>query len=438
MLKNSPVPNQRIHDMIQRAGEQQQALLQLSKMQWLSGHNDILDSIKLATKVASNTLGVQRCSVWLYDNDKTCIKCLDMYDSHKQKHDAGAVLESRDFPHYFEALSKERIICADDAINNKYTHEFSEVYLKPNRITSMLDAPIWLGGNSIGVLCCEHVGERRDWEIDEQNFAASVADFASIAFELAEHKKTSDELRQHKNQLELIVEERTRELIEKNNDLEAFSYSITHDLRAPLRHISGYLTMLEEDYGDKIDETGIDYIRTTIKSVKDINSMIDSVLKLSKASISDIKHSPVNLSDLLKEISSQIDISSESVTLNIIDTPQVMGDKSLMQIALTNMLENALKYTQKTEKPYIEFGLKEIDNVPTYYIKDNGCGFERRYAEKVFEVFKRLHSKAEYDATRIGLSTVERIIRKHGGQVWADGEVNKGATFYFTLDPKNN
>lgn len=175
----------------QRAKEQQDALLLLSQKQWLAGKNDVAESLRLATEIASQTLGVQRCSIWLYAENKTIIQCLDLFDSQKQEHQAGLVLSSEKYPSYFEGLFKERIINADDAYTHKYTYEFKDSYLKPHGIRSMLDAPIRLKGQTVGVLCCEHVGDTRHWEIDEMNFAASVADFASISFELSEHKKNS-------------------------------------------------------------------------------------------------------------------------------------------------------------------------------------------------------------------------------------------------------
>jgi light-regulated signal transduction histidine kinase (bacteriophytochrome) len=333
-------------------------------------------------------------------------------------------------------LLKERIIAADDAHTNEYTYEFSDVYLKPLGISSMLDAPIWLGGNAIGVLCCEHVGEKRKWGIDEENFAASVADFASISFELAEHKKTSDELREHKNKLESIVNERTAELREKNDALEAFNYSVSHDLRAPLRHAAGYLQIIEEDYSDRIDDTGLDYIKRARDSLGKMNLMIDSMLNLSRITTHKMKKTEIDLSKLMKVIAGQLVERDHPVDLRINNTPKAVGDAGLLQIALTNLLENALKYTQKVPDPVIEFGSLQIKDKTVYFLKDNGCGFDARYVDKLFAVFQRLHSESEFEGAGIGLSTVQRVIQNHGGEIRAEGEVGKGASFYFSLGDK--
>jgi len=422
-----------IKSMQQRAIEQQKALLLLSKKQWLAGHENILESLHLATETAAATLNIQRCSVWLYENDKSILRCMDLYDKKLNRHESGMELTASDYPNYFSALYKERIIAADDAHTYKYTSEFSENYLTPFGINSMLDAPIWLGGDTIGVLCCEHTGPKRTWEIDEQNFAASVADFASIAFELAEHKKTTDELRQHKIRLQAMVKERTNELNDKNMELEAFCYSVSHDLRAPLRHIDGYLAMIEEDYADKIDTPGQEIIKRIRNSAEKMRTMIDALLYLSQLSAQTLNISSINLSQLLQDIVSQLDYDNRAVTINIHETSNINGDIKLLRIALTNLLENALKYTSKSPNPYIEFGSSQEGNRTIFFLRDNGCGFDMQYNDKLFVAFQRLHRQEEYEGTGIGLSTVYRVIQRHGGHIWAEAEVGKGATFYFYL-----
>jgi len=419
--------------MRERSEVQQQALLLLSKQQWLAGHNGVMDSIHLATSIGARTLGVQRCSVWLYNDDKSAIKCVDLYDAGSGEHTSGTVLKARDFPHYFDALHKERIIDAGDAYTNNYTYEFSDVYLRPLGISSMLDAPIWLAGQSIGVLCSEHVGTHRNWEVDEKNFAASLADFVSTAYELADHKKTSDELRLHKNHLESLVNDRTRELQEKNRELETFTYSISHDLRAPLRHAMSYLNILEDDYAEALDDTGQDIIKRAINSLKKMTTMIDSMLGLSRIATHKLKRTETDLSLSLREIASQLVPPDRQLELLIHDTDQASCDIGLLRIALTNLLENALKYTRKTPSAVIEFGSFRENGKVIYFMKDNGCGFDMAHAGKIFNLFERLHTEEEYPGTGIGLSTVERIIRKHGGDIRVKSEVGIGSTFYFTL-----
>jgi len=421
----------------QRAHDQQQALLLLSKKQWLAGQEDLVHSLTLATETVSNTLSVERCSVWIYKNNKSEIESIDLYESCKNQHSSGLILCSSHYPNYFKALLEERVISADDANTDKNTFEFSNNYLKPLGINSMLDAPIRLSGNTIGVFCCEHIGKKRHWEIDEMNFVASVADFCSISFELSEHKKTSDELRSHKDKLESIVEDRTRELTDKNLELEAFSYSISHDLRAPLRHISGYLNVIKEDFSETIDKRGCECIGKAMKSLEKMNCMIDSMLQLSRISTQETNKEKLNLSDMMLEISEQLKDKDQVVKIKINNTPDTLGDIGLLRIALTNLFENSLKYSQKTEDPFIEFGSTKENEKIVYFVRDNGSGFDMQYANKLFAPFQRLHSEAEFEGTGIGLSTVQRVINKHNGNIRAIGEVGKGCTFFFDLGNEN-
>jgi len=422
-----------LKDIRQRAKGQQQALLKLSKNQWLAGHNAVLESIQLATEVAAKTLAVQRCSVWLYDELKSSIRCFDLYDASKNEHESGAVLNSSDFPRYFEALLKQRIIPASDAETNPFTCEFTDSYLKPNGISAMLDAPIWLGGNTIGVFCCEHVGKEREWEIDEENFAASVADFASIAFELAKHRQTSDELRQHKDRLESTINERTKELSLKNQELEAFTYSVSHDLRVPLRSILGYIDILVDDYSEQFDNRANDLINRVKDGASNLSKMIDSLLTLSRISSQKLVKTELNLTEMMKVISDQLIANNKAIKIMIYDTPKSVGDAGLIQIALMNLLENSLKYTRSTSRPLIEFGSSQINGRTEYFLKDNGCGFDMTKADRLFTAFERLHAQNEYPGNGIGLSTVRRIVMKHGGDIRGEGEVGKGAIFRFTL-----
>ena len=416
-----------------RAELKQEALLLLSKNQWLARSKDIEESIQLATRTAATTLDIARCSVWLYEDEKTKIKSIDLYDASQSSHESGAVLDSEQFPIYFSALFQERIISADNAHTNKYTAEFSEVYLKPLGINSMIDAPIWRGGEAIGVLCCEHVGEPRVWEVDEQNFVASVADFLSIAFELSEHKRTSDELLEHKNRLEALVKERTEELHKKNKELEAFAYSVSHDLRAPLRHIMGYVNILSEDYLSDIPEDGYLYVDRIKASISKLNNMIDSMLSLSRLSHHEMRFKRLNMSQLVRDLGEQFTNTNDALVLDVNETEDVIVDKNLMQNLITNLLENAIKFTQTKEQPRIEFGEMVQSDTKVFYFKDNGCGFDMNYVEKLFTVFQRLHSDKEYPGTGVGLSTVKRIIEMHNGTVWGESEIDKGAVFYFTL-----
>lgn len=232
------------------------------------------------------------------------------------------------------------------------------------------------------------------------------------------------------------LSERATELEVANSELDSFSYTVSHDLQAPLRSMKGFSRALFEDYPDKLDDKGKEYLGYIRESSEQMSRMIDDILNLSRITRSEIQKDIVDLSDLavLVAAGQQKTDSKRAVKFVIPPGIRVMGDCRLLRVALENLLGNAWKYTNKTAEPVIEFGVTESDNGKTYFVRDNGTGFNMAYADKLFVPFQRLHSSAEYAGTGIGLASAQRIIKRHGGRIWAEGEVGKGATFYFTLD----
>jgi signal transduction histidine kinase/streptogramin lyase len=226
-----------------------------------------------------------------------------------------------------------------------------------------------------------------------------------------------------------------KELDTANKELETFSYSVSHDLRTPLRHIDAFSQVLLEDYLDKIDDQGKSYLQRIRNRTLHMSQLIDDILSLSHISRSEMNIQSVDLGHLAKEIASNLrEIQPErNVNFIINDNIIVQGDSRLLGIALENLIGNAWKYTSKHPSANIEFGFMKQGNAPVYYIRDDGAGFDMNQAQKLFGVFQRLHRSEEFEGTGIGLATVARIIHKHGGEVWAEGEVEKGATFYFTI-----
>ena len=228
---------------------------------------------------------------------------------------------------------------------------------------------------------------------------------------------------------------RTAKLETANRELEAFSYSVSHDLRAPLRTIDGFSRMLLEDYYDKLDENGRSYLDLITNATKRMGQLIQDLLSLSKITSSEMHRSDVNLSAIVENIAGelrQMDPERKAV-FRITPELTVHADPRLMRIALENLLRNAWKFTSKTGSAEIEFGSVQKEDMQAYYVSDNGAGFDIMFASKLFGVFQRLHPETDFTGTGIGLATVSRIITRHGGKVWAEGEVDKGAIFYFTL-----
>jgi len=226
------------------------------------------------------------------------------------------------------------------------------------------------------------------------------------------------------------------ELEWKNQELEAFGYSVAHDLRAPLRSVDGFSMALLEDYADKLDDDGKAYLRHIRESAQQMAQLIDDLLSLSRVSRGDFQRDEVDLSQIVRRVGTRLQSANPARRVDFVFAEGVVGagDARLLTIAFENLLGNAWKFTGKRTNPRIEFTVVDRNGTPTYVVRDNGAGFDMTYASKLFGVFQRLHSTTEFEGTGIGLATVQRIIRRHGGRIWAEGEIDHGAAFYFTLE----
>lgn len=236
-------------------------------------------------------------------------------------------------------------------------------------------------------------------------------------------------------ELEERVAQRTRELEVSNQELQAFSYSVSHDLRAPLRTIDGFSLALEEDFADVLNDEGRDYIQRVRNGVQRMGTLIDALLQLSRVTRSEVQREQVNLSQLAVLIFDELRANDPKRSVKFTAEENVMAeaDPRLMRVAFENLLGNALKFTSKTEAAEIRFGATSRGEQTVYSIRDNGAGFDMQYVDRLFTAFQRLHGDRDFKGSGIGLATVSRIVRRHSGEIWAEGETGKGASFFFTL-----
>lgn len=250
-------------------------------------------------------------------------------------------------------------------------------------------------------------------------------------------ERADQQIRKFNEELEHRVNVRTAELEAANKELETFSYSVSHDLRAPLRHIDGFSRMLLESCGPQLGAEGQKYLDRICVATQHMGNLIDDLLKLAQVGRRVLDLKPVELSGLVREMLDEFKAETQGrkIEWEVGPLPSVTCDAGLIKQVFSNLIGNSIKYTRRRETAVIEVGQTVIAGTPAFFIRDNGAGFDMKYADKLFGAFQRLHQETEFEGTGIGLATVHRIIQRHGGRIWAEADLGKGATFYFTLEP---
>jgi signal transduction histidine kinase len=311
---------------------------------------------------------------------------------------------------------------------------------------SMMTVPLRVGGRTLGTLTLVSSSPVRRFDDDDQQLAEELARRAAVAVdnarlyeaaqeELRMRARAESELRQLNAELEDRVRQRTAQLEATNRELESFSYSVSHDLRSPLRSIDGFSQALLEDYEATLDERGREYLGRVRRAAQTMGRLIDDLLQLARITRKEMQCDPVNLSSLAEQVVSELQTGDPERQVDVEIAPGLcaVGDPGLLRAALANLLGNAWKFTAKTSHPHIEFGAFQQNGDRGFYVRDNGAGFDMAYAGKLFGAFQRLHQASDFEGTGIGLATVQRVINRHGGRIWAEGAVGQGAVFYFTL-----
>lgn len=270
-----------------------------------------------------------------------------------------------------------------------------------------------------------------------RNHAGELLGYARVNRDMTDTKRLEDLMRNINEELEHRVVERTEQLMAANKDLESFSYSVSHDLRSPLRHISSFVSLLEEHLGEHLDDTARKYLGTIANSTRHMSQLIDGLLHFSRTGRAALSPTPVDFGLLVEAVVQQIDHDQPHRIVDWVipaDLPVVVCDAVLMREVWANLLGNAYKYTHPRERTRIEVGWS-VDPAEgyTFFVSDNGVGFDTKYAQKLFGVFQRLHRASEFEGTGIGLALVQRIVERHGGRIWAESQVGQGSTFYFSV-----
>lgn len=521
---------------------------------WQSGQ--LARQMGRVVEVAARSIGVGRVGVWRLRTGGGALDCICQYDSRQGLVEAGQSLDAKQYPAYFAALADNRALAASDAIHDARTAELAMPYLVPMRITSLLDAPIWLDGEMVGVVCHEHAGEPRVWRDEDVAFAGSMGDFAAMAMSQARYQRvaaarerleriieatpdmvaimapdgyliqmnpagrrllglsadaevggyrsrdflgehttylleteirpallnagrwtgeamlregtphalpvsvvalahrdvrgqleyfsvvlrdlTAQKAIQHEietlnNELEARVRARTQALETANRNLESFAYSVSHDLKAPLRGIEGYSRLLADEYRDVLPGEAREFVDLIRQASGRMDRMIEDILAYSRVQMRQLKPAPTDVGELLRQVLNEFEPQlregvelAQDVEAAVLETDR----EGLMQI-LRNYLSNALKFSRQAGPSRVRIEGRRRGRGYRFAVADNGIGFDMRYHDRIFEIFHRLPNSDDTGGTGIGLALAARAAERLGGRVWAESVPGQGATFYF-------
>jgi PAS domain S-box-containing protein len=292
-------------------------------------------------------------------------------------------------------------------------------------------------GERIDLTALHHDG--REFPVELTVTPIRLADawlFCAFLRDISERRREELEIKRLNEVLEHRVAERTAALAAANKELEAFTYSVSHDLRAPLRHVSSFVRIFAEEFGDTLVPKAQHYLKRIEDGAQHMGHLVDDLLNLARVAKQDLRANATALTPLVKRIIAALkpDLIGRQIDWRVGELPVVECDAGLMEIVLTNLLTNAAKYTRPRERALIEVGLTTCDGVQALFVRDNGVGFDMKYADKLFGVFQRLHRAEDFEGTGVGLATVQRIIHKHGWRIWAEAAIDQGATFFVTLE----
>ena len=402
------------------------------------------------TEVASRTLGVSRASIWFYDQDRSMLHCADLYEHPVATHTSGQQIRFKDCPKYFEALSEGRVIPAHYARNDPRTREFDLTYLTPLGITSMLDAPIRSEGNMIGVVCHEHTGSPREWTLDEQSFAGSMADLVALSLEVWQRRQAEQALREARDSLEIKVVERTRELSEANVRLQEldrlkseFLATMSHELRTPLNSIIGFTGILRQGLAGPLNPEQAKQLGMVHSSARHLLSLINDLLDLSRIESGRMEINPEEfpVADVVREVTQSLAPTVAQKALQMtseLSDPglQMFSDRKKTFQILLNLTNNAVKFT---EQGSVRVAVAAIGDTVRFEVSDTGIGIKPEQLQHLFQAFRQVDGSARrvFEGTGLGLYLCKKLVTLLDGTLGVESEFGSGSCFHFSL-PRNS
>jgi len=439
-------------ESMRRLEKQNTALSEHARSPALRGGN-LEDSLRAISRLAAETLGIARTTIWFYDDTRTQLSCAQLYERDTDRHSAGIALAAADYPAYFKALEKERAIAANDAATDPRTREFKPAYLTPLGITSMLDAPIRAGGKMIGVVCHEHVGPARIWEPDEESFAGSVADLVALSLEGAQRRQAEEALRDAHASLELKVAERTRALAAANERLQEldrlkseFLATMSHELRTPLNSIIGFTGILRQGLAGPVNQEQAKQLGMVHFSARHLLGLINDLLDLSRIESGkmELVREDFKIADVVAEVvqSLQPMVLKKNLALETaIDDPTltIRSDRKKCFQILLNLANNAVKFTDTGR---VRIAVRTTAAGVEVSVTDTGIGIQPASMAHLFEAFRQVDGSARrvYEGTGLGLYLCKQLTTMLGGSIVAESEAGKGSRFAITLpsDPQTS
>jgi PAS domain S-box-containing protein len=389
---------------------------------------DIEEIMRRVIRDAAEAVGCDSAAISMRDMDSWVVRYV--HGMHQEI--VGSRMTDDDEPHAMLALKTGKPVAINDALRDE---RVNAEHMKKFGIRSVMVVPLIAGEQYLGAIFFNHHAAAVAFSEAQIDFADKLASTITLAIDNA---RLLEAWKRAEEKVRNLNEELKRSLFELeavNIELETFSYSVSHDLRAPLRSIEGFTTAIIEDCAATLDETGRDYFTRIVAASRRMSQLIDAMLHMARLTRSEIREQVVNLSGLAEGIVSELRKGNPERQAEFLIAPDIKahGDTGMLRIVLENLLDNAFKFTSRHRTAKIEFGSTDMDGKSVYFVRDDGAGFDMRFADKLFKPFKRLHTESEYPGIGLGLATAHRIISRHNGRIWAESEPEKGATFYFTL-----